>query len=83
VPCFVGVGFACFYAYLCLVAANGDFGRGSGMFHAAEEQISGRENLLAAEVGVFEVFVSFFYGGTGLWLELFKQGQEAPWIEGL
>jgi hypothetical protein len=27
VVCFVGVGFACFYGDLCLVAANGDFGR--------------------------------------------------------
>jgi hypothetical protein len=32
--------------------------------------------------GVFEVFVAFFNGGYGLWLEFFQKRQQTPWIEG-
>ena len=39
-------------------------------------------DLFVAELGVFELFVALFYGGTGLGLKFFKQGQETPWIEG-
>jgi hypothetical protein len=45
------------------------------------KQLNRLGDLLAVEVGLFQVFVAFFYGGYGIWLEIFKEGQETPWIE--
>ena len=42
----------------------------------------GARGLFAVEVGLFEVFVAFFDGGYGFWLEFFEEGQETPGIEG-
>jgi hypothetical protein len=46
------------------------------------KQRNRRGSLFAVELSIFEVFVAFFYGSYGLWLELFKEGQEPFWIEG-